>query len=50
MKEKAKPRRQGLDIFETVMGFEIDRFQRKEGREIKPFTVREILDEEIAGR
>jgi DNA modification methylase len=27
--------------------FEIDRFRRKEGREIKPFTVREILDEEI---
>jgi len=30
--------------------FEIDRFRRKEGREIKPLTVREILDEEIAGR
>jgi DNA modification methylase len=28
--------------------FEIDRFQRKEGRTIKPLTVREILDEEIA--
>jgi hypothetical protein len=28
--------------------FEIDRFQRKEGREIKPLTVREILDEEVA--
>ncbi len=28
--------------------FEIDRFRRKEGREIKPLTVREILDEEIA--
>jgi hypothetical protein len=27
--------------------FEIDRFQRKEGRTIKPLTVREILDEEI---
>jgi site-specific DNA-methyltransferase (adenine-specific) len=27
--------------------FEIDRFRRKEGREIKPLTVREILDEEI---
>jgi DNA modification methylase len=28
--------------------FEIDRFRRKEGREIKPLTVREILDEELA--
>jgi DNA modification methylase len=28
--------------------FEIDRFRRKEGREIKTLTVREILDEEIA--
>jgi hypothetical protein len=28
--------------------FEIDRFRRKEGREIRPLTVREILDEEIA--
>jgi hypothetical protein len=28
--------------------FEIDRFRRKEGREIKALTVREILDEEIA--
>jgi site-specific DNA-methyltransferase (adenine-specific)/adenine-specific DNA-methyltransferase len=27
--------------------FEIDRFRRKEGREIKPLTVREILSEEI---
>jgi len=27
--------------------FEIDRFRRKEGREIKPLTVREILDEKI---
>ncbi|PYJ61328.1 MAG: site-specific DNA-methyltransferase [Verrucomicrobia bacterium] len=27
--------------------FEIDRFRRKEGCEIKPLTVREILDEEI---
>lgn len=27
--------------------FEIDRFHRKEGREIMPPTVREILDEEI---
>jgi hypothetical protein len=25
--------------------FQIDRFRRKEGREIKPLTVREILDE-----
>ncbi|MGH7984073.1 MAG: DNA methyltransferase [Candidatus Udaeobacter sp.] len=30
--------------------FEIDRFRRKEGREIKPLTVREILDEEIAAK
>jgi hypothetical protein len=30
--------------------FEIDRFRRKEGREIKPLTVREILDEEIASK
>lgn len=28
--------------------FEIDLFRRKEGREIKPLTVREILDEEIS--
>jgi len=28
--------------------FEIDRFRRKEDRKIKPLTVREILDEEIA--
>jgi DNA modification methylase len=28
--------------------FEIDRFRRKEGREIKPLTVHEILDEEVA--
>jgi hypothetical protein len=27
--------------------FEIDRFRRKEGREIKPLTVREILAEEL---
>lgn len=27
--------------------FEIDRFRRKEGREIKPLTVREVLDQEI---
>ncbi len=27
--------------------FEIDRLRRKEGREIKPLTVREILDEEM---
>jgi len=30
--------------------FEIDRFWRKEGREIKTLTVREILDEEISGK
>ncbi|MEY2510938.1 MAG: hypothetical protein QOE26_1701 [Verrucomicrobiota bacterium] len=28
--------------------FEIDRFRRKEGREIRTLTVREILDEEMA--
>lgn len=28
--------------------FEIDRFRRKEGREIKTLTVREILDEEMS--
>ena len=28
--------------------FEIDRFRRTTGCEIKPLTVREILDEEIA--
>jgi hypothetical protein len=27
--------------------FEIDRFRRKKRREIKPLTVREILDEEM---
>ncbi len=30
--------------------FEIDRFRGKERREIKALTVREILDEEIAGK
>ena len=30
--------------------FEIDRFRRKEGCEIKPLTVREILDEEIRSK
>ena len=29
---------------------EIDRFRRKEGREIKPLTIREILDEEIPSK
>ena len=28
--------------------FEIDRFRRETGSEIKPLTVREILDEEIS--
>jgi hypothetical protein len=28
--------------------FEIDRFRRKEGREIKPLTVREILAKEMS--
>ena len=35
-------------VFSGDALFEIDRFRRKEGREIKPLTVREILDEEIA--
>lgn len=30
--------------------FEIDRFRRKEGREIKPLTVREILDKDLSSR
>jgi hypothetical protein len=30
--------------------FEVDRFRRKEGREIKPLTVREILDEELTSK
>ena len=30
--------------------FEIDRLQRQTGRTIKPLTVQEILDEEIAIR
>ena len=30
--------------------FEIDRFQRKEGREIRVLTVREILDEHLAAK
>lgn len=30
--------------------FEIDRFQRKEGREIRALTVREILDEHLAAK
>jgi hypothetical protein len=30
--------------------YEIDRFQRKEGREIRPLTVREILDEEVSAK
>jgi DNA modification methylase len=30
--------------------FEIDRFRCKEGRGIKPLTLREILDEEIANK
>ena len=34
--------------FTTDALFEIDRFRRKEGRQIKVLTVREILDEEIA--
>ena len=30
--------------------FEIDRFRRETGLEIKPLTVREILDEEVGVR
>jgi hypothetical protein len=30
--------------------FEIDRFRRETGLEIKPLTLREILDEEISKR
>jgi hypothetical protein len=37
----------GFDFTADAL-FEIDRFRRKEGREIKPLTVREILDEELA--
>lgn len=29
--------------------YEIDRFRRKEGREIRPLTVREILNQEVNG-
>ncbi len=36
----------GLDFTGDAL-FEIDRFRRKEGREIKPLTVREILDQEL---
>jgi hypothetical protein len=39
----------GFDFSSDAL-FEIDRFRRKEGREIKPLTVREILDEEIAAK
>ena len=37
----------GFDFTSDAL-YEIDRFRRKEGREIKPLTVREILDEELA--
>jgi hypothetical protein len=58
VKQTAKVGRPDIDAFEAVMmreermlgrfvGFEIDRFRRKEGREIRPLTVREILDEEV---
>jgi hypothetical protein len=40
--------RPDIDAFEAP--YEIGRFRRKEGREIKPLTVREILDEEILPR
>jgi site-specific DNA-methyltransferase (adenine-specific) len=36
----------GFDFTSDAL-FEIDRFRRKEGREIKPLTVAEILNEEI---
>jgi len=37
----------GFDLTGDAL-FEIDRFRRKEGCEIKVLTVREILDEEVA--
>lgn len=39
----------GFDFTSDAL-FEIDRFRRKEGREIKALTVREILEQEIATR
>ena len=39
----------GFDFTGAAL-FEIDRFRRKEGREIKALTVREILDEEVAAK
>jgi hypothetical protein len=48
----------GCMILGAFVGFEftddapsdIDRFRRKEGRQIRPLMVREILEEEIAQR
>jgi hypothetical protein len=37
----------GFDFTSDAL-YEIDRFRRKEGREIKPLRVREILDEELS--
>jgi hypothetical protein len=37
----------GFDFSSHAL-FESNRFRRKEGREIKPLTLREILDEEMA--
>jgi hypothetical protein len=39
----------GLEFSKDAL-FEIDRFRRQTGCEIKPLTVREILDEEIASK
>jgi len=39
----------GFEFMGDVL-FEIDRFRRKEGRAIRPLTVREILDEELSTR
>jgi len=49
---KAASRRLGYFVgfeFSRDALFEIDRFRRTTGCEIKPLTVREILDEEMAG-
>lgn len=37
----------GFDFTDDAF-FEIDRFRRKEGRQIRPFTVREILEEAVS--
>jgi hypothetical protein len=38
----------GFDFIGDAL-FELDRFRRKEGREIKPITEREILHQEMQG-